>query len=840
MLSFGSREYNLSATLLFNASTRASEVRLLGTGSTVLRTFDGRRLLRMLPGSPPVLLHRLTLRDQLAIEAGQLRLDECALEGSFSSSDGGALTQSGGSVEARSTSFVRNKAVGNGGAISIDGGSLLLENCLLEGNTANKSGGAMHVQSGVVALRHRTMLKGNFAASSGQSMLVLGGSVDYTLPCPLGHYINAAPGKTSTPLDGAVDKNFPLACAPGLYGNAYDLAVQSGPGCSGECPGGHFCPLGTVEPRPCGSGKYCQGYDLTGRLGATAALPCEEGTYSNTTLLSSAADCQGCPEGHACTTGSIAPVRCSPGTYAPAPGRLPTCKVCPAGEFQDASGATACVLCGGGSYCPVASSAELPCPAGTYSSNTGLTKPSECTDCPEGSSCSTASQDHTPCAPGTVAPNAKSPRCTDCAAGKYQDQPGKRECKACTNGYYCMQGAAAALPCPGGTHVPLNESIVMSGTAQCIICPKGTSCSVGSAEPAACLPGSYSATEKAQSCNLCPEGKFTSTAGNTACETCTEGYLCVKGSSAPQPCSGGTHANQTVLNVTGYLSSLDQCIVCPKGTSCSVGSAEPAACLPGSYSATEKAQSCNLCLAGEYQDESGSTACKVCTSGFYCEVGTAKPTPCPGGTFSSTLGATSRAACEPVAVGFWAPLGSSAPELCPTTGFYCPGAAADELYGGSKPVLVPVGGSTTTEEVETVQKDVTLDVSCNDFDIDQVKATLAAQYNVDVALITLGQSVRAPPAAFGQASASGSHPYHHDRHCWHRIRRHPSDRPSHRRADQRHRGRRRYRPERVTRCGTWHDGIGELEPAHEGHGAANRALHLPARLLVHGWADCRV
>ena len=135
----------------------------------MLRTADGRRLLRMLPGAPPVFLHRLTLRDQLAVEAGHLRLDDCTLEDSFSSSDGGALSQSGGSVEARSTSFVRNKAVGNGGAISVGGGTMLLENCLLDGNTADKSGGAMHVQNGVVILRDRTMFKGNFAATGGHS-----------------------------------------------------------------------------------------------------------------------------------------------------------------------------------------------------------------------------------------------------------------------------------------------------------------------------------------------------------------------------------------------------------------------------------------------------------------------------------------------------------------------------------------------------------------------------------------------------------------------------------------------------------------------------------------------
>ena len=39
-------------------------------------------------------------------------------------------------------------------------------------------------------------------------------------------------------------------------------------------------------------------------------------------------------------------------------------------------------------------------------------------------------------------------------------------------------------------------------------------------------------------------------------------------------------------------------------------------------------------------------------------------------------------------------------------------------------------------QVETVQKEMTLDMSCVDFDIDAVKATLAAQYGVDVALIS--------------------------------------------------------------------------------------------------------
>ena len=51
-----------------------------------------------------------------------------------------------------------------------------------------------------------------------------------------------------------------------------------------------------------------------------------------------------------------------------------------------------------------------------------------------------------------------------------------------------------------------------------------------------------------------------------------------------------------------------------------------------------------------------------------------------------------------VAAGFWAPLGSSVPKPCPEMGFYCPGALFDTVndVGGSEPIIMPVGQSTTT------------------------------------------------------------------------------------------------------------------------------------------------
>ena len=43
-------------------------------------------------------------------------------------------------------------------------------------------------------------------------------------------------------------------------------------------------------------------------------------------------------------------------------------------------------------------------------------------------------------------------KCTPCAGGEYQDADGATACKACAAGSYCPPGAAAALPCEGGSY----------------------------------------------------------------------------------------------------------------------------------------------------------------------------------------------------------------------------------------------------------------------------------------------------------------------------------------------------------------------------------------------------
>ena len=111
----------------------------------------------------------------------------------------------------------------------------------------------------------------------------------------------------------------------------------------------------------------------------------------------------------------------------------------------------------------------------------------------------------------------------------------------------------------------------------------------------------------------------------------------MEGSSAPQPCPGGTHANQTVLNLTGYLGSLNECLVCPVGTSCSVGSAMAVPCAPGTYNNQPQQETCLKCAPGSFQELAGQTSCIPCTPGYYCAEGAAAALPCPGGTHKNAL-----------------------------------------------------------------------------------------------------------------------------------------------------------------------------------------------------------
>ena len=97
--------------------------------------------------------------------------------------------------------------------------------------------------------------------------------------------------------------------------------------------------------------------------------------------------------------------------------------------------------------------APLPCDAGSFSSATDNDEATDCTAASAGYFATTGSTEQTKCAKGTYTDASTDPKdkCTACAGGTYQDTEGATACKACEAGSYCPLGAAAPLPCNGGT-----------------------------------------------------------------------------------------------------------------------------------------------------------------------------------------------------------------------------------------------------------------------------------------------------------------------------------------------------------------------------------------------------
>ena len=126
-----------------------------------------------------------------------------------------------------------------------------------------------------------------------------------------------------------------------------------------------------------------------------------------------------------------------------------------------------------------------------------------------------------------------------------------------------------------------------------------------------------------------------------------------------------------------------------------------------------------------------------CYGGYFCKAGAATPIPCGGGTFGNGTGLSSVDQCVRVTRGFWAPLGSPLPETC-SSGFYCPGYDDDDQNDppGSKPLIMPTGGSAEVQVVEVVKQVLSLDMTCADFDYDTIVQALASQYSVDASLIS--------------------------------------------------------------------------------------------------------
>lgn len=209
----------------------------------------------------------------------------------------------------------------------------------------------------------------------------------------------------------------PQVCPPGFVCVARGLSAPVL-----LCPSGYFCKEGTLtlnpadpveqRPLPCPSGTFCLGgvahnmsidWIALAPEGASAPQTCTEGTYCEEGSISPSGSGP-CFEGHYCPPGvshpietpignfaadegSVVPMLCFPGTYAPLTGAN-ECRVCPAGYTCPSYGTYEPTVCDVGHYRSLSDSVTCrPCPTGTFSSSSGVTDVSLCLPCPPGRIC---------------------------------------------------------------------------------------------------------------------------------------------------------------------------------------------------------------------------------------------------------------------------------------------------------------------------------------------------------------------------------------------------------------------------------------------------------------------
>nr|XP_057935999.1 SCO-spondin isoform X4 [Doryrhamphus excisus] len=431
--------------------------------------------------------------------------------------------------------------------------------------------------------------------------------------CPDGHYC---------PLGTGYPYSYP--CLAGQYRS--NAAGHSGEVCV-SCPFRHYCGKpGVHTPAVCPQGFYCP-------EGSSSAQPCPEGSFGSHSALGDEAECSPCGGGRYCTgVGLAEPTGICEGRF-----------YCREGsKFATPVDGNTGGFCPPGSYCPPASSSPFPCPPGTFSNVSGLSRPEDCVRCPPGLYC-LGSNNTSPsgrCSPGYY--------CTSGSASPTQNEA--------EQGHYTLGGASRPEPCPLGTFQPDQGATSciacqggrlcnQTGLSQPLLCPKGHYCPLASSVAHPCPPGLYSdqpGGEDVQHCRACEAGWFCSKAGLPAPEgLCDAGHYCTSGASTAVP---------VALNSGG---------MCPAGYVCPRGTKHPQQhpCPLGTWSNTVGAQNvsfCLLCPAGLYCNTTGLIQPSgLCYTGFYCSGGAVSPKPLDGITGDI---------CP---VGHHCPMGSASPTLCP-------------------------------------------------------------------------------------------------------------------------------------------------------------------------------
>ena len=218
------------------------------------------------------------------------------------------------------------------------------------------------------------------------------------------------------------------------------------------------------------------------------------------------------------------------------------CGKCPPGTYNDVPG-DSCKACTAGYYCPelppLGAVKPVPCPGGTYSSQTNLVGEDECTDVQIGYFAPLGSTAQRPCFQANTKFDcpAKAPLPVEGATLQTLEEgflpscpPGQKiilgTCLPCATGHYCQGGVEFA--CPLNTY---NNMTSMPLEANCTRCPQpGTNCQRSSSDVTV-TQGFYLSGPNANRGYPCPGGTEaciggSNVFGNLGCAPGHEGPLC--------------------------------------------------------------------------------------------------------------------------------------------------------------------------------------------------------------------------------------------------------------------------------------------------------------------------
>ncbi|KAG4064120.1 hypothetical protein PC123_g1055 [Phytophthora cactorum] len=293
-------------------------------------------------------------------------------------------------------------------------------------------------------------------------------------PCPPGTYgatqglISSACSSTCSTVNGVLSC-LPSPCPAGYY---CPLATTEPRECGAV---GRFCPKGSSAPTIATAGYYTTWKAYTGSsvTGEQLALQYVEGTYGATDGLSTAACTGPCPAGFYCPIGTadysqhpctLRTSFCRQGSSVPTAVDI--------GYFTMATQAglrTDDTICPPGSFC--VSGVQYLCPEGTYGATSGLTSNTcsgKCQDgyiCPRGS----ISAKQSPCPAGSYSRNGKF--CAPCSPGYWCDvaspDPQQHACGA--DNAYCPLGSSSAQPVLDGYFAVGQRLNTHTSQALCIL-----------------------------------------------------------------------------------------------------------------------------------------------------------------------------------------------------------------------------------------------------------------------------------------------------------------------------------------------------------------------------------